>query len=336
MRNSFALNRLAAAAAVLLAPAAVACGLNPVKLDPRALAAGGIRTVRVKSVRIAPQVAGYGIVLGPGALMRSVARLVAARSAVAAANAKVVLARQQARRAAYLYHARHNIAQAALQRARSAFAVAEAQRATAAAILVEARTRMLTRWGPGLATAALSGSAPLPAIERGAAVLVEISLPLGETVGHPPAIASARSPDGVEVSLRFLTRAPHTAAGVAGVSLLYLMHARASVPIGTPLSVSLDASAARTGVQVPRSAVLWHHGEPWVLRETAPRSFTPVPIPGAFSADDGYFVPEHAGVPLKAGERIIAAGAGLVYSAAVQSPPAGKAAPGRLASDGGA
>lgn len=326
MRTSAALCLVAAMAVAIGARAARASGLNPVTLTARALAAGQIRTVRLKRLSAAPRVAGYGMVLDPQALVRLTAQLIAARGAQAAASAQAVLASEQDRRARHLYRARHNISQAALQRARARLAVAEAQRATASAMLTQVRMRMLAQWGPRLAAAAVSGGAPLPALERGAVELIEISLPLGESLGQPPASASARCPDGARVRLRFLSRAPRTAAGVAGIGLLYWMRTQVSAPIGTPLTVSLEAAGARTGVRVPRSAVVWHHGAPWVFRQRARESFVPVALRGAFIAGRGYFVPERAGSALRAGQRIVARGAALVYSLAVQSHPRAKAA----------
>ncbi len=326
MRKSFAPYWVAATAAALVSPAALASRLKPVTLDARALSAGGIQTIALQPLKSAPRIAGYGIVLDPAALMRRISRLIAARSALAAAHAKAVLARDAARRASHLYGARRNISQAALQRARSALAVAEARRSTAAMMFVRARLQMRARWGRRLTSAALSAGAPLPALERGALNIVEISLPLGEALGHPPAITLARCPDGAQVRLRLLSRAPDTAAGVGGVSLLYLLRAQSAAPIGTPLVAALDTSAAESGVEVPRSAVVWHHGEPWVFRETRPGSFVPAAIPHAFIAGGGYFVPARSGAALHAGDRIVTAGAALVYSAALQMAPSAQTA----------
>ncbi len=314
------LHPLVAALAVALgANVAVAGGLAPVTLGAKAISAGQIRVAAMKCLKASPRISAYGLVLDPGPLVTLAADVVAARSAAAAASARAALARSEAHRAVHLYRAQHNISEAALQRAQSTLAVAEADRATAAVHLTQLRTKMLAQWGTKLSAAALSGSEPLPRLENGAEALVEVSLPLGQGLSSPPAEASATTPSGKAVRLRLVSRAPRAAAGVAGESFFYLMASRASAPIDTPLSVALSASSGKPGVLVPRSAVVWHHGELFAFRESAPDSFVPVPIPGAFASEEGYFVPEGAGTLLHPGDRVVIEGAALLYSAATQS-----------------
>ena len=311
---------VAAMAAAILAPAAPAGGLAPVKLGPQALSAGQIRTAGLRRLESAPRLSAYGIVLDPGPLAMLVSQVIAARASAA-------LARSEARRAAGLYRAHHNISQAALQ-------TAQAGLETAAATLMQLKTRMLAHWGPKLSAAALSGSAPVRGLETGTAALVEVSLPLGQALAHPPTTASATTPDGEKVQLRFISRAPRTAAGVTGQSLFYLMPAQTAAPIGTPLTVSLETAPRKTGVLVPRPAVVWDHGELLVFRETTPGSFLPVPIRSSFISGDGYFVPESPGTLLHPGDRIVTGGAALLYSAAAQAAPAAKAAQASKPEDG--
>lgn len=317
---------IAGTAATLFASAVPAAPLRPVALDARALSAGHIRTVPLQALKFAPRIFAYGVVLDPGSLVTLASQVTAAREQAAAARAKATLARSEARRATGLYRAHHNISEAALQSARSALVIARAAQATAAARLLQLQTRMLARWGRRLLVASRAGKAPLPGLEGGTSALVEVSLPLGQALAHPPAMALARTPEGQPVRLHRLGRAPRTTAGVAGQSLFYLMPARASIPIGTPLSVALRVAARGTDVFVPRSAVVWHEGEPLAFRETAKGSFAAVPLGSFFVASEGYFVPESSGTPLHPGDRIVTRGAALLYSAAAQAAPAAQTA----------
>ena len=313
----------AAIVAVIVGRAAAA-GLAPVTLEPQALTAGRIRTTRLKRLKSAPRICAYGIVLGPGPLVRLASQVIAARGARSAARARAALARDEDLRASGLYRAQHNVSRAALQRARSGLEVAEAQQATASAELLQLKTRMLAHWGARLSAAALSGSAPLPELENGEAALVEVSLPLGEALGDPPSMASASTPDGEKVRLHFISRAPSAAAGVAGESFFYLMPAEISAPFGTPVTATLTTAAAKAGVLVPRSAVVWHQGEPLVFRESAPDVFAPVAVRRSFISGEEYFVPEGPGALLHPDDRIVTGGAALVYSAALQSASRGR------------
>lgn len=324
-----------AVVAIVMAPTALAVGLRPVRLGGQALSAGEIRTTSLQRLESRRDVTAYGIVRGPERLVALVSEVVAARSVLAAARARAVLAREEASRAVRLYRARRNISEAALQRAQSALAVAQSAQVSAAATLGQFKSRLLAQWGPQLSRSASVASAPVSALESGKDVLVEVSLPFGRTVRNPPAVASATTPSGDNVRLHFISRAPRIAAGVAGESLFYVMPARASAPIGMPLAVRLKTSAPAAGVRVPRCAVVWYRGDVFVFRETAPGLFAPVPIRGFFPSAGGYFVPQDRDNPLRPGERIVVRGAALLYSAAAQSSPRSTAEPARTAADGG-
>ena len=320
---------------IVMAPAALAAGLGPVRLGAQALSAGQIRTISLQRLESTRDVTAYGIVLGPERLVTLVSEVVAARSVLAAARARAVLAREEASRAERLYHARRNISEAALQRAQSALAVAQSAQLSAAATLGQLKSRLLAQWGPQFSRSTGARSAPLSTLESGTDVLVEVSLPFGRIVRNPPEVASAATPSGDDVQLHLISRAPRTAAGVSGESLFYMMSTRVSAPIGTPLAVRLITSVPAAGVRVPRSAVVWYHGDLFVFRETAPGLFAPIPIRGVFPSAGGYFVPEDRHNPLRPGERIAVRGAALLYSAATQSSPPSTGEPARTPADGG-
>ncbi len=314
-----------AMAAAATAGTAGAQQLATVTLDAKAVSAGGIRTVALQQVERAPQTTAYGIVLDPGPLITLSEQIAAGRSKLAAARATAALARSQAARAADLYRAQHNISQASLQTAQSRLQVARADQVTAQAQLAGINARARTDWGSTLAVAAASAAAPLPQLESGAQLLVEVSLPLGRSLPVLPRDPAATTPDGKHVTLRIVGRAPRAAAGVAGPSLYCLMAAQDSAPIGTPLAVALRQPGVVAGVLVPPSAVVWHDGQALVFQQTGADSFAPVAVPTSLRIGEGYFVPAGDGAALHAGQRIVVAGAALVYSASQSPPPAAKA-----------
>jgi hypothetical protein len=315
-----------AVAALAFGRAAPAAELAPITVAPKAISAGEIRTAPVQRLDHAPPITGYGVVLDPGPLATLSAQLAAARSKVVAGRARAALARSEAKRATDLYGAQHNISQAALQTAQSRLQVAEADQATATAQLTELQAHIRADWGAKLATAAAAATAPLPQLENGAERLVEVSLPLGQALPAPPMDATATTPDGKQVALQFVSRAPRAAAGVAGQSLFYLMASQSSAPIGTPLTVALNVTTAKAGILVPRSAVVWRNGQALAYRETSPGSFMPVPVRTSFNTDKGYFMPQDGNAALHPGDRIVIDGVALLFSASRSPPPAAKAA----------
>ncbi|WP_019939734.1 hypothetical protein [Bordetella sp. FB-8] len=319
--------------AAAAAGTAAAGQLATVTLDAKAIAAGGIRTAALQQVKRAPQVSAYGLVLDPGPLITLSAQIAAARSKLAAAQATTALARSEAARAADLYRSQHNISQAAFQAAQSRLRVAEANQANVQAQLTGLDARARTDWGTKLATAASSGAAPLPQLGSGAQQLVEVSLPLGQSLPAVSTDPAASTPDGKRVSLRLVGRAPRAAAGVAGPSQYYLMFAQDSAPIGTPLTVALSGSGAVAGVLVPPSAMVWHDGTALVYRQTGAGSFAPIAVPTSSRVEGGYFVAVGDGTALQAGQRIVVAGAALLFSASQAPPTAAKAKPAKAEND---
>lgn len=317
------LKGFAVATAAAVGAATVSAGqLATVNLDAKELAAGAIRTAALQRVEQAPRMTGYGLVLDPGPLIVLSSQIAAARSKLTAAQAATALARSEETRAADLYRAQQNISQAALQSAESKLQIAEANQANAQAQLAELSARARTDWGAKLAAAAASGGAPLAQLGRGAQQLVEVSLPLGQSLPNLPTDLNASTPDGKSVALRLIGRAPRATAGASGPSVYYLMSAQDSAPIGTPLAVTVSGVGAVAGVLVPPSAVVWHDGQPLVYRQTSAGSFAAVEVPASARTGHGYFVAEGDGAVLHAGQQIVVNGAALLFSASASPPPA--------------
>ena len=307
-------------AAIAAAGTAGARQLSTVTLHAKAVSAGGIRTVELQQVERAQTINAFGIVLDPGPLINLAAQITAARGKLAAAHAAAALARSEAARATNLYGNHHNISQAAFQAAQAHLQVAQAEQGSAQAQLGELMARARTDWGDRLGAAAASGTAPIPQLESGAKQLVEASVPLGQSLPRVSTHAQASTPDGQPVALRWISRAPRAAAGVAGPGLYYLMTPQDSAPIGTPVTVTLRGPGTVSGVLLPASAVVWHDGHALVYRQSSTNTFAPIAVSEPVRVGQGYFVSGGDSATLHPGQRIVVAGAALVFSAS-QSPP---------------
>ncbi len=319
-RNGILLAYTLALACMGHAPAASAV----LTLDPKAVAAAQIRTTRVEAAPTAPPIAAYGWVLDPAPLAGLAGQLASAGSEVAAARARLALAKSAARRAEALYRADHNVSMATLQNAQAALDVAAARLRGAATQLAMLRAQARATWGARLAHALDAGISPLPQLSSGATLLVRVSLPLGQTSQHP-AQAEATTPDGARMALEFFSPAPQAARGTAGQSFFYLAQGAAELPTETPLTVDLPAAPNRLGVVIPASAVVWQDGEALVYRDLGHGVFAPFPLPALVRTAGGYFVPQQGA--LVPGARIVSQGAALLLSAS-QAAKAGRAAAG--------
>lgn len=299
--------------------------LASVSLDTKAMVAGNIRTAVLPRVERARRTTAYGIVLDPGPLLDLSTQIATARSRLVAVHATATLARSEAARAAQLYRNRHNISLAALQAAEAQRQVAQARERTARARLVGIEAHARTDWGAVLAAAATSVDGALPALASGKRQLVEVSLPLGQSIQALPAKATAVTPGGRRVLLSVVSRAPRAAAGVAGPAFYYFMKAHDSAPIGTPLTVTLSRSDTVAGVLIPFSAVVWRDGRAFAYYQTGPGTFKPAPIRISSPSRDGYFVPPTDGAALNPGQRIVISGTALLFSASESAVSSAKA-----------
>src|SRR5689334_10692401 len=161
----------------LLAPAWGQTVLSPLTLTQDAIAAGGIQVQRLRAERRAPTVAAFGQVLDPARLATSAAQTAEAKADIAAADARLKLAQDEAKRAASLFRAQGNVSMAEYQSAQSAEQVAAASLAVAKARLRSLQAGIRATWGTTLASAIETGGSPLVELEAGMACLVQVTLP---------------------------------------------------------------------------------------------------------------------------------------------------------------
>ena len=145
--------------------------LAPVKLTEDGIVAGGIRLERLQAVRHAPTVAAFGQVVDPARLAALSSQSAEARADIAAAEAKLKLAQDEAKRTASLYRAQGNVSMADYQSVQSAEQVAMASEVVTKARLRAIEAGIRATWGAALAAAIGTGDGPLAEIWTGSACL---------------------------------------------------------------------------------------------------------------------------------------------------------------------
>ncbi|CAG4914667.1 unnamed protein product [Acidocella sp. C78] len=287
----------AALAAALLPPlAGGAARAAGVTVGKATLASGLIGTMTPKLRTEAPQLHAEGRVLDPAPAIALHGRIVAAQ--VAATLDAATLARTRS-----LYHAAGNVSRASLEQA-------EAAARGSAARLATLRAEAIARFGVKLGRAIAQDGPAFRAIAAGGALVLAVRA--GPALKPAPARATARLPDGTAAALRAIGPAGVLPPGLVGQALLFT---GPSLPVGTPLDVSLPAGRKIAGYDVPAAALVWHRGRAFVFVRTAPGRFAAIAVGGASSAAAGgaatRFVPAQALPPAPA---IVVRGAGLLNS----------------------
>src|SRR5215831_3578826 len=220
---------------------------------------------------------------------------------LAAAEASLAAARAEAARTRRLYEEDRTASARALEAA-DAQAQAELQRASGA------RRRLLLEWGEGLAgLPEARRTALLNDLARVRAELVRVELPAGTPA--PPAGASVRVQSGngasaLEAKVLGLLPVADPRLQTRGV-LAELRGSEASLAVGQMLTAQLPARAAKSGVLVPRGALLRRESEVWVYVQTSPETFVRRELRDYQPLAAGWFVREG----LAPGERVVTAGA---------------------------
>ncbi|MEO6091956.1 MAG: hypothetical protein ABIT04_05010 [Novosphingobium sp.] len=184
-----------------------------------------------------------------------------------------------------------------------------AQGATDRAKLTLACQRVSLEFGAGLSRL---GCAAMPGLVReaaaGQAVLLRIDIPA------TPLFAGAAVEVGEGASAARVAVLGPAAAGdaqlqTAGVLALLRGRAAAQAQVGRVLPARAGTGAVRSGVLVPREAIVRADGGLFAYRATGKDGFIRVPLEGGAVSDGGWFVPAGA---LKPGDRIVVSGAGTL------------------------
>jgi len=291
----------AAAATAALEPAAKPAGKkdNPLHVPPAKRAASGIQLVKGEESSLSPEVQGYGRVLDASLLATLTAE-------VATAQASLVASEKELARTQGLFAAGGNASAQAVE-------VAAAATARDQAAVTSAEMRLAAGWGRDIAKNSLKIT---QALGQGA-VLVRVDLLPGDMPAANLATVRLSLPVGGEsFEAEMIGIAPVADAQMTGVSYLLLLRNH-PLPTGAALRVSVAGTGeAVKAFVLPRGAVVYHQGSPWIFvlgeEDTFERRLvTLAPSPG------NAVVAVTSG--LQAGEQVIVAGAHQLLAAELQA-----------------
>jgi hypothetical protein len=287
---------------------------GPIVIGKRTRQHAGIVLATLQPSRMRRSIPALGAVLDAAPLIRLSGDIATLEAQVAAAQAKVVLERQQMSQASALFkHQTTSLAN--YQKAAEDLAANEALLAVAQAKRAAQLAATQATWGTIMAGILRHDGKPLPQLVAGTALLVGLSLPPGTTLASPPQHAEAEAA-GIRFPLRLIGPVPGMVGRYPGQSFLYQAAAQPGVPVGMTVSVSLVAGPERTGVLVPGSAVLWRHGHALVFRASKGDRYEPVRIATDVPSGSGYFVTTN----LAAGNRVVVRGGDLLLGLLERAP----------------
>ncbi|MEI8089824.1 MAG: hypothetical protein WCG63_09545 [Opitutaceae bacterium] len=222
---------------------------NPLKFNTAKRTAAGIALIQPESLAVAPELSAFGRVLDASSFLTLVAEVESAKIAALASQKAAIRARE-------LFTAGANASAQAVE-------TAEAVAAKDAAAVTSARSRLLAGWGRKLAE---SGLAKVAAGLEAGASLVRLDLLPGEVPATDLKKAKICLAGADEwVNAEILGPAPVADTQLQGISLIASVAGHA-LPVGAALRATLPGPGGTTNaVILPRSAVVYHQGSPWIF-----------------------------------------------------------------------
>lgn len=265
-------------------------GEPTITLDAATRQDSGIETVQLQSGERAPEVQAYGTVLDLQTLTELSNSYTTTKAQLQTAQAKLNASRMAFERAQRLYQDQQNVSAAQVQATESAFRVDEANVAAAEAQLQNLASSAAQQWGQVLGRALADRSPMFLRLLQRQDVLVQVTLPPGETLSEPPKGAVAQVGNAMRANMQYLSLAPRTDVRIQGISFLYIAPAASGLLPGMNVEVILPAGKAAAGTLIPASAVVWSDGKAWAYFRTGEQTFARRTIATDMRALDGGYI----------------------------------------------
>lgn len=285
---------LTALAAVLAAPACAA----DVRLDARLQQHLGVAVAPLAPAKRADEIDAFAKVLDPGPLAQIVSDLATAEAASAASRA-------EAARAKALHASGEGVS---AKDAEAAIAQARAD-----ALKVELLRRQIgLQWGPGIARMTPARRDRLvAALAKGSAALVHVDthnndgqagakfvrIDIGDSAVRGAVIGPARAAEPRLQSSGLIVE-------VDGPSAILLS-------VGLTQSAHIESSNPRSGVILPRAALIRFRASQWAYVQTGPTTFERRLVQNPAPEEDGFFVASG----FTEGQRVVVQGAAALFAA---------------------
>lgn len=283
-------------------------GETVITLDAATQQRAGIGLASLHNSLQHQQLRAYGVVVDPQLLSDLRNSYVNAQAQVQTAQAKLNQSKIAFERAQNLIAA-GAISAAGRDAAEATFRTDQAGVSSTQSQLATVAASARQIWGQILGGMIVEGAPTLMALVNRQAILIQATLPPGETLSPPPSQALARQDKGTPVGLQFLSDAPKTDTRIQGVSFFYTGPNNASLLPGMNVLVLLPSETMTSGTILPGSSIILWQGRKWIYLRTAATRFVRHEITADVSTPDGGFVetrlPENAQVVVRGAQVLL-------------------------------
>ena len=265
-------------------------GETVITLNRQDQQSGGIQTAKLQATPNQAQVQAYGVVIDLQPLTDLSNSYTATKAQLQTAQAKLSASQLAFERAQRLYQNRQIISAADFQTAEAVFRTDEASVAASETQLQNIAASALQQWGKTLGDSLVDRAPMLLRLLQRQDVLLQVTLPPGDSLPAPPKAAVALSDNGIRASIQYVSPATRTDIRIQGVSFYYIADAGSGLLPGMNVVVMLPAGGASKGSLVPANAVVWSQGKAWAYFRTGDDTFVRREIATDTPTPDGGYV----------------------------------------------
>lgn len=285
-------------------------GASVVTLDAATEQRNAIATAALTPAPYRAQLHAYATVLDLTRLTDLSSSHLSAKAQRDTAQAKLAASKTAYARAQGLYKDEQNVSLAQLQLSEATFRTDQAAFAAAQSQLRTLSDTARQEWGSVLAQSIVDGSPLIHHLIDRTQVLVQVTLPPGQSLPTPPITASLQLGGNARATITFVSTATRTDPKIQGISFFYVAPASSALLTGMNVQALLPSGPTTEGVTVPGSAVVWWQDRAWVYLNATPHAFVRTEIPTDQLASGGGFIVKD--LPRQA--RIVVRGAQLLLS----------------------
>ena len=282
-----------------------------VKLDAGGQEKGGIETAAPKETAYQGQARAYGAVLPLDRLTSLYNASLTASAQLKSAEVKLSASKTASERARNLLKV-FPTAIAQVESAEAAARIDAAAVETAQAELETVRNNAIQEWGAVLGQAIVARSPLAEGLVLRKTALIQLTLQPGASVAAPARISVTLGGGGA-AEADFISEATQADPKIPNVSYFYTIPMTPGALAGISVLAYLPNGAAKPGVGIPPSAVIWQAGKAWIYVRAGSDRFERRAIgeEAAPTADGGYVLPATS---LQHDRLIVVAGAQTLLS----------------------
>src|SRR5713101_9738355 len=219
------------------------------------------------------------------------------------------VARKEYTRLKTLFQQNQNISEKALQSADGTLQTSEVDIRAGEQKLSLEESVARQQWGNIATKWAVDGSPEFQRLLDQREVLVQITMPSGETFAPAQSI-SLEIPGAARTTASFVSTFPRVDPRIQGRSFLYKALTQPNLTPGVSLLAHLSVGNQMQGVIVPTSAIIWSEGKAWVYQQMASDRFMRRSVPTDIPVEGGFFVAKG----FSPGDRVVTQGAQSLLS----------------------